>query len=214
MFIKQKTLMALAAPVLLSLALAACQEPNRAADYRDDFPLTVTPDKVSLTVTAPSGTGELSGQEGLDFERFVRDFHDRGQNALTLTAPGGQSGRKNAEKVRALLLDAGIPKNEIRVVGAGTGSAVTVSFEAFKAEVPECGKFTSKSNPNWTNRRDTNYGCATRRNLGLMVQDPRDIKEANTVSGGDGPRSVNRVKGYRSGGAAAPAAATTATGTQ
>jgi len=204
---RQKPLMTLVAPVLVSLILAACQEPKRAADYRDAFPLTVSPTTVSLSVTAPTGQRGLAGQEGLDFERFVRDYHNRGRKALTLTAPAGQSGRSGAEKIRSMLVDAGIQINEIRVVGAGTGNIVTMSFDAFKAEVPECGQFTSKTTPNWTNRRHANYGCATRRNLGLMVQDPHDLKQANTVSGADGSRAAGKISGYRSG-AAAPAAPT------
>ena len=108
-----------------------------------------------------------------------------------------------------MLVGAGIPKNEIGVVGAGTGNIVTMSFNAYKAEIPECGQFTSKTNPNWTNRRHANYGCATRRNLGLMVQDPRDLKQAQTVSPADASKSGGVISGYRGGGAAAAAAAET-----
>lgn len=202
---KQYSRISWAAPLLVSLALAACQEPQRAAEYRDDFPLTVSPTTVSLSLEAPSGQRGLTGQAGLDFERFVRDYYNRGRGALTLMAPAGQSGRRGAEKFRSMLIDAGILKNEIGVVGAGTGNIVTMSFNAFKVEVPECGRFTSKTTPNWTNRRHANYGCATRRNLGLMVQDPRDLKQAQTVSGADGSRAAGTVSGYRTP-AAAPAA--------
>ena len=212
MFHKQSSRMAWAAPLLVSLALAACQEPKRAAEYRDDFPLTVSPTTVSLSLEAPSGQRGLTGQDALDFERFVRDYHNRGRKALTLKAPAGQSGRSGAEKIRSMLVGAGIPKNEIGVVGAGSGNIVTMSFNAFKAEIPECGRFTSKTTPNWTNRRHADYGCATRRNLGLMVKDPHDLKQAQPVSGADGPHAVGVISGYRSG--AAAAAETPATAAQ
>ncbi len=202
-FCKQNSWTAWAAPLLVSLALAACQEPKRAAEYRDDFPLTVSPATVSLSLEAPSGQRGLTGQAGLDFERFVRDYHNRGKRALTLTAPAGQSGRSGAEKIRSMLVGAGIAKNEIRVVGAGTGNIVTITFNAHKAEIPECGRFTSKANPNWTNRRHADYGCATRRNLGLMVQDPHDLKQAQTVSPADASRAIGVISGYRSGAAEA-----------
>ncbi len=208
MYYKQNSRMAWAAPLLVSLALAACQEPKRAAEYRDDFPLTVSPATASLSLQAPSGQRNLTGQAGLDFERFVRDYHNRGRRALTLTAPAGQSGRSGAEKIRSMLVGAGIPRNEIGVVGAGSGNIVTMSFNAFKAEIPECGRFTSKTTPNWTNRRHADYGCATRRNLGLMVKDPHDLKQAQTVSGADGPHAAGVISGYRIGGAGAEATAT------
>ncbi len=209
MFHKQNSRMAWAAPLLVSLALAACQEPKRAAEYRDDFPLTVSPTTVSLSLEAPSGQRGLTGQAGLDFERFVRDYHNRGRRALTLTVPAGQSGRSGAEKIRSMLVGVGIPKNEIRVVGAGTGNIITMSFNAHKAEIPECGRFTSKTTPNWTNRRHADYGCATRRNLGLMVKDPHDLKQAQTVSGADGEHTVGTISGYRGAAAAGAEAATT-----
>ncbi len=211
MFRKQNSWTVWAAPLLVSLALAACQEPNRAADYRDDFPLTVSPATVSLSLEAPSGQRGLTGQAGLDFERIVRDYHNRGRGALTLMAPAGQSGRRGAENIRSMLVNAGIPKNEIGVVGAGTGNIVTMSFNAFKVEIPECGRFTSKPTPNWSNRRHSNYGCATRRNLGLMVQDPGDLKQAQTLSPADGSKAAGTVSGYRT---PASAEATTTTESQ
>ncbi len=209
LFCKQNSWTAWAVPLLVSLALAACQEPKRAAEYRDAFPLTVSPATVSLSLEAPSGQRELTGQAGLDFERFVRDYHNRGRRALTLTAPAGQSGRSGAEKIRSMLVGAGIPKNDIKVVGAGTGNIVTMSFNTHKVEIPECGRFTSKTTPNWTNRRHADYGCATRRNLGLMVQDPGDLKQAQTVSPADGSRAASTISGYRSGGSEAEATTTT-----
>ncbi|MBL4690723.1 MAG: hypothetical protein JKY68_04575, partial [Rhodospirillales bacterium] len=90
----------------------------------------------------------------------------------------------------------------------GSGDIVTLSFSAFKVKLSECGDFTSKTTPNWTNRRHANFGCATRRNLGLMIQDPGDLKQARTMSPGDGRRAVGVISGYQSG-AAAPEATTT-----
>ncbi len=113
-----------------------------------------------------------------------------------------------------MLVNAGIRKNEIGVVGAGTGNIVTISFNAFKAEIPECGRFTSKMSPNWTNRRAADYGCATRRNLGLMVQDPHDLKQAQPVSPADGSRAAGVISGYRSGAAAESTETTTTTESQ
>jgi len=190
-------------PVLASLVLGACQEPKRPADYRDAYPLTVAKETVSLSVTAPSGKRGLASQEALDFEYFVRDYHNRGRQALTIQAPAGKRGRFSAEQVRDLLIDAGIPEKDISLIGAGSGDAITLTFNAYKVDVPECGNFTSKTNPNWTNRRHANYGCATRRNLGLMVEDPGDLQKAQPLSGVRAGRAGGKVNSYESGTAAA-----------
>ena len=200
-----KSLAGLLAPVLILLVLAACSgEPKRAEDYRDAFPLTVSKETVSMTLKVPLPENGLTGQENLDFQRFVRDFHNRGRNALTIKAERG------AEQVRDLFVKAGVRPREITVSKANIGSdAVFVSFNAHKVEVPECGDFTTKTTPNWTNRRHSNYGCATRRNLGLMVKDPGDLKKAQPMPGASGERMGNAVSGYKApaAGAAAGAAA-------
>ena len=196
-----KTLIGLLAPVLISLVLAACAEPMRASDYRDAFPLTISKETVSMTLKVPLPENGLTGQENLDFQRFVRDFHNRGRNALTIKAERG------AEQVRDLFVKAGVRRREITVSKANFGSdAVFVSFRAYKVKIPECGNFTSKTTPNWTNRRHSNYGCATRRNLGLMVKDPGDLEKAQPMPGGSGERMGDAVSGYKTpaaGGAAA-----------
>ena len=200
-----KSLTGLLAPVLILLVLAACAEPKRASDYRDAFPLPVSKETVSMTLKVPLPENGLTGQENLDFQRFVRDFHNRGRNALTIKAERG------AEQVRDLFVKAGVRPREITVSKASFGSdAVLVSFNAHKVKIPECGNFTSKTTPNWTNRRHSNYGCATRRNLGLMMRDPGDLKKAQTMSGASGERMGNAVSGYKTpaAGAAAEGGAT------
>ena len=187
-----KSLTGLLAPVLILLVLAACAEPKRASDYRDAFPLPVSKETVSMTLKVPLPENGLTGQENLDFQRFVRDFHNRGRNALTIKAESG------AEQVRDLFVKAGVRPREITVSKANFGSdAVFVSFNAYKVEVHECGNFTSKTTPNWTNRRHSNYGCATRRNLGLMVKDPGDLEKAQPMPGASGERMGNAVSGYK-----------------
>lgn len=200
---KRKFRVVLLLPVLALLALGACQEPKRASDYRDAFPLTVAKETVSLSVTAPSGSRGLTGQEALNFERFVRDYHNRGRQALTVQASTGKRGRDGADRLRSLLRTAGVADREISIVGAGSGNTVRLSFNAYKVKVPECGLFTTKTTPNWTNRRHANYGCATRRNLGLMVEDPGDLLKAKTTSPGSGARAAGVITGYRAGGGAA-----------
>ena len=87
-------------PVLVFLVLAACQEPTRPAAYREAFPLPVSKETVALSVLAPSETRGLTGQEALDFEQFVRDYHNRGRQALTIRASAGKRGRDGARRLR------------------------------------------------------------------------------------------------------------------
>ena len=62
-----------------------------------------------MTLKVPLPENGLTGQENLDFQRFVRDFHNRGRNALTIKAERG------AEQVRDLFVKAGVRRREITV---------------------------------------------------------------------------------------------------
>jgi pilus assembly protein CpaD len=179
------------AAALVCLGVAACQEPERAADYIDAFPLAVSMETVTLSLAVPGETGYI-GQQAADFEGFVVDYHNRARGPVVVEAGA------DADRVRMLLVKAGIRPENISIAGPGAGAArggtVTLSFAAHKVDVPECGQFTSKTTPNWTNRRHSNFGCATRRNLGLTVSDPGDLKEAKPMSPPDATRLQNVIR--------------------
>ena len=182
---------------VVSLVLAACEQPKHAPDYRAAFPLVVSKETVSLPVNFSSGEGGLLGQAALDFERFVVDYHNRGRKALMIETGVGKAARSGAEKARKMLMKAGVPSADISIARGGPGGGVVLSFAAHKVKVPECGDFTSKMSQNWTNIRSSNFGCATQRNLGLMVRDPGDLQKAQPVSGADGPKSSSTIDSFR-----------------
>ncbi len=187
------------APVLavLALTLAACGTPGKALDYRAAHPLYVSKETLSMSVKVSVAEQGLTGEDALEFDGFVRDYLNRGRRALTIKA-GGKGNLAAAEQVRNLLVNAGIPAGEVMITEAGFASGdVIVSFSAHKVQVPECGDWSGQSNFNPSGRVHSNYGCATQRNLGLMVQDPGDLLKAKTMSPGDGERAAGVIRNYR-----------------
>ena len=182
---------------VVSLVLAACEQPKHVPDYRSAFPLVVSKETVSLPVNFSSGERGLSGQAALDFERFVVDYHNRGRKALMIETGVGKAARSRAEKARKLLIKAGVSPAEISITRGGPGGGIVLSFAAHKVKVPECGDFSAKMSQNWTNIRSSNFGCATQRNLGLMVRDPGELQKAQPVSGGDGTKAATTIESYR-----------------
>ncbi len=192
-----KSLAWLLALVLVPLALAACETSDRPADYRAAHPLYVSKETVSMSVRVPVAQQGLTGEAALEFDGFVRDYLNRGRRALTIKT-GGEGNLSGAEQVRSLLVNSGIQAREISITEAGFSSAdVIVSFAAHKVRVPECGDWSSESNFNPSGRVHSNYGCATQRNLGLMVQDPGDLLKAKTMSPGDGEHAAGVIRNYR-----------------
>lgn len=64
-----------------------------------------------------------------------------------------------------------------------------------------CPDWTASPYFTFNNARQGNFGCATTTNLGLMLEDPRDLERG--ASGGhitpDAYRSTDVIKNYRSG---------------
>lgn len=75
---------------------------------------------------------------------------------------------------------------------------------------PDCKNWTASATTNYSNARQSNIGCAYVTNLGLMLEDPRDLERG--ASGGritpDSERSTNVIRAYRSGGTASTEATT------
>ena len=184
--------------VLAPLFLGAC-EAKGPRDYRATNPLKVSKETVSLSLPAPLSENGITGQAALDFDRFKVDYLRRGRKAMAIkTGKGSRHSMKAAEQVRDLLIRGGVRAREISIEPGGfEADAVLLTFNAFKVTVPECGKWSEHTTLNWANKDHANYGCATQRNLGLMVNDPGDLDRAPTMPGADGQRYQGVIDNYR-----------------
>ncbi len=174
--------------VILSLAITACEDPKRAADYREAYPLIVVKERLSLSIDVPGADGALSAEDADGLSRFVGDYLDRGQGRLVVEADDTRMRR-----LHGLLRAAGLRSREI-AIRQGSGGATdarlaVLSFVASAVKVPDCGDWSSSVGLNWSNRRHTNFGCSIQRNIGLMVVNPADLSSPATLSNRDAPHS-------------------------
>ncbi|MDA1091308.1 MAG: CpaD family pilus assembly protein [Proteobacteria bacterium] len=185
--------------VLTPLLLGACEAPRGPNDYRATNPLRVSKETVSLSLAAPLPENGLAGQAALDLDRFVLDYHRRGRKAVAIKAgKGSRHSMDAAGQVRDMLVRGGVSAREISIEPGGfEADAVVLTFNAFKVKVPECGKWSSVPTLNVSNRNHSNFGCATQRNLGLMVQDPGDLDRSSPMPGADGTRYEGVIGNYR-----------------
>ncbi len=173
------------------LALSACEAPKRSADYRVNHPIKVEIETVSLALTLPAAGRAWSFEEKRTLAAFAEDYLRRGQGALAIKV-GDTVG--NAQRMRDVLMNEGVLDKEMAFEGneALSGPSVLMKFTAAKSVVPKCGQWKSGATYNWSNRVQGNFGCATQRNIGLMVADPMDLKKAQPMSG-KAPRNTDRV---------------------
>lgn len=173
------------------LIIAACEAPKSAADYRDDFPLIVGEETVSLPLVIPFDSKGFSKQEQDRITSFVNDFLNRGNGRITVEtgaeSNGGGLVSSRIEQVQKALTGAGAGNSDIvfktnnpNITGYGK---VNLSFQASTVDIPECGDWSTSASYNWSARRHYNFGCSVQRNIGLMVADPADLKQAKPVTG-------------------------------
>ena len=73
-------------------------------------------------------------------------------------------------------LAVGLARPEVVVVDSGVADGpVTVSFERNLVRLPECAGWNVEPSFNPSNSPHVNFGCATQRNLGMMVANPADL---------------------------------------
>ncbi len=190
----------LLAMVGLVLAAAGCHsdepvsaEKLAAYDYRLNHPVTVEPRIAVLRVTAADG-GMVSAEDRRHLAAFGTQFLHRGTGLVDISvgAAGAadKAARAYAHHVAAVLLDGGLKVRELRLQliidepAIPPGTAL-LRFTTNVAQLPDCYDWATGDR----NAPFANFGCATQRNLGAMVADPRDLVEARPIEGRQGDRS-------------------------
>lgn len=202
----------------LALVLAACEAPKGSADYRENHQVTATEEMMVLPIVG-GPTDLFAAGEQAAFDRFMREFHTRGEGIVTIQVRrqgiAEDLRRAREEQVRQVLINAGVPAGAITLlpVEADKGAVAVISFVANKVEVPDCADWSVGFSENWTSRAHSNFGCATRRNVGLSIADPGDLNAPATMSNMDGESATSIMGTYRGDGAAAETTDTTTTET-
>jgi pilus assembly protein CpaD len=193
------------AAALALLALAACAYPESTTtleetDYRARYPIGVESEIVE-TVFVGQGD-QLTPAERDMLVLFVAAYMDRGQKPLTILLGGTGEGRRAfATTIQETAIAQGLARSEV-LVGVDPSlpaDVVTTSFISYTAVVPECGYWYEESYSNSDNTNSVNFGCATQRNLGLMLADPSDLVEPSPFDPRDGPRTAIVIDLYRRG---------------
>ncbi len=197
-------------PLLLAplLLLAACGQPVNLAehDYRLAHPLAVSESQAVLALAAADVPVLTDGRNGR-VERFVDDYVRRGHGPVTVAAgakgPEDQAARDTATRLSAGLIKAGLRPGELAAELVIDDPALPpgqarMSFGMTTVRLPECGY----SGVDMTNPGVGNFGCATQRNIGAMLSNPRDlVHAAGSDPGRDAARSVDVSARYRQGNA-------------
>ena len=179
-------------------AVAGCgskltDDPKR-HDPRLQHPIQVAREQVSVTIDLPAEGAALSPADTRRLQAFIRDFAERGRSAITVES-------QMAEQARQVLEAHGLRTNEIVLMPDTTLNAPSamMTFTANVAQVPTCGDWSENYAFNPTNNPSPDFGCSTRRNLGLTVADPGDLIDAQPMSGRGAARQDTVLDSYNAG---------------
>lgn len=185
---------------LTAIALAGCAAAKGTSklttgyDYRQNHPIKVMRERLSLSITLPAKGLNLSPGDSRRIRAYINTFVRRGRSAVTVESA-------QPKRVRAILMANGLHKSEIILLPNTTVAApnAILNFTANKVVAPECGNWTSPSSFDPMNKPQSNFGCAYQRDIGLVVSDPGDFIQAQPSSGGAASRSDESIRTFNSG---------------
>lgn len=182
--------------------------PTDPRGYREIFPIGVR--KITTAVELPGKNGQerLTPSEIRKISDMATAFLEERQNQLVVAIPGGSAGDARvlgrAKQIGDLVKRRGVPASRmmLRVANEDTSEdgPIVISYDMLVTTVPECGDWGKESSHDETNTAHYNFGCSIQRNIGLMIDDPRDLIEPRkTTATHDATRSSVVLEAYRKG---------------
>jgi pilus assembly protein CpaD len=194
--------------LLLAAMLGACNAPDLTAyDTHAKFGADVV-QKTAVLFLDPAVNGAVQNDDRPRLNEFAKDFRDRNAGpigvAIGATSQTDPAAIAFASHIRDAFAAQGVPAAAVNVTlhpewSAGAAHRATVMFPIYVAEVPDCGMTNEYMEINFYNQNWGNLGCATERNVGLMVVNPLDLQQMQPPSGRWGQRSYDVVTKYSSG---------------
>jgi pilus assembly protein CpaD len=202
-----RPLASLTLALLCVLVLSACGEMRRIEREQDAVavglsnaelrhPIGFTPKSESLEVEVPAGADGLSPNQQVDVYRFLHRYKHEAAGRLVLTVPTGVRDQaalaKSLQEIQRQVTEAGIDyrmlrggQRDARSDGAPT---IKLGYRRPVAVPPPCDDWTRDVGRNEERVPYPNWGCATQRNLALMVDNARDLGQPQA----EDPRSGER----------------------
>lgn len=197
----------LAAIATTALSLGACDELRRQEMHRNALaversnpeirhPIGFAARNESLDVEVPPGTEGLSPNQHTDVYRFMQRFKREATGRLVIVVPGGVRDRASLahalEGIQRHVVDGGVDyrvqrarRHDPRVDGA---PAIRLAYQRPVAVPPSCDHWEEDVGRNEERITYPNWGCATQRNLAVMLDNARDYRQPQ----GEDPRSGER----------------------
>ena len=151
----------------------------------------------TLYVELPHGGRSFSHNQAADVRRFVERYKVESTGNIKIAAPRTMGGRfavaRSMRQVEDIVSGAGIPRHAILLQDYSGqnpefGPALRLAYRRPVALPPHCEDFSKDMGVDRERLPTRNFGCASQRNLALMVANSRDLKHPQQAA----PRSSER----------------------
>jgi pilus assembly protein CpaD len=167
-------------------------------------PIGFTPRTESLEVEVPPGAEGLSPNQHVDLYRFLHRFKREAVGRLVITAPDAVRDRaamaKSLQEIQQQVAGAGVDYRLLRGARhnarADGAPFVRLAYRRPVAVPPVCDQWTEDVGRNEARIPHPNWGCATQRNLAVMVDNARDLEQPQFEDPRSGERRAVSWSGY------------------
>ncbi len=200
--------LATGAPALLVLAfVVACSSVENWSEVREPPQPRVRLVTYHHTALFPPRSAALSADERRRLARFLAEtapaYGDTveiasGAAATVETAEGEGLAERRRRTVASLVPSTGAEMRDgVADDGAIPVGAVSVTVERYVVALPDCPDWSDPPGRSYDNQPSRNLGCATAKNFGIMVANPRDLVRGRALSPADGERQARSIELYR-----------------
>lgn len=212
-----RRLVSLAAPLAVGLVVAGCAVPTPPPSGQmgpERHELSVERLRYRHTVDFPGQGARLDEGSRSALIGFLRDSGVGPDTEIRVAAASGadrQLGDRRRRRVLAFLEGLGVEARAADPLGAVNSDPeadVLVQVTRYHVVLPDCPDHTRTRMGDFHNLNTSNHGCATARNLGVMVANPRDLKRGRELAPAEAPINTLAIRKYRRGEAGADDAST------
>ncbi len=202
---RKRRVLAIVAVAAFAMSAAGCSLPDEGLtdNYAVNHPITVGQEDVRMALPLPLEPNSMSDENAARLTRFLNTYVSRGRGRIVIEAVGSMQGDEVGQNLRAMqkaLLAAGMRENEVAILPGVSGGGkpfVQMSYTAYAVSVPECGDWSVGASETPRNTVSSNFGCSYQRNLGLMIDNPKDLVQARAVTPRDIERATAVIVNYR-----------------
>jgi pilus assembly protein CpaD len=146
---------------------------------------------------------QLTKQESRNLDRFLGEIDVRPSDRVFVDL-GPLSGDVVSDKRVGVIneqLRHFVPNAQALVITGekGTNNNIRLIVGRYVVVPPNCPDLSKPSTSNPGNFNDSNFGCSTQRNLGLMIANPGDLLRGRTLAPADGAALGRSIRAYRDG---------------